>query len=330
MASCSFIATTGIAFGIPNLLNKSSNLASSRFQQNNVTANQYVFVREWDRTGFYGYLHNPSSIAVDPTGIVYVVDTERNTINKFYSNGTFITKWGNSSHPTAIAVDIFNNVYVIDTDKNNTINKFTSDGKLVMQWGSTGSIFNGLFVDPKGIATDLSGDVFVADTGNDRIQKFHFSSLCPVGTDINPGICAAETWGSSGNDDGKFSSPTAIAVDFLGNVYVADSGNNRIQKFTNTGNFTTKWGSPGSGNGEFKTPSGLAVDSSGNVYVADTGNNRIQKFDSNGKFITKWGSPGSGTGQFNVPYAIAIDSSSGNVYVADLGNHRIQAFAPQK
>jgi DNA-binding beta-propeller fold protein YncE len=108
-------------------------------------------------------------------------------------------------------------------------------------------------------------------------------------------------------------------------VYVADSGNSRIQKFTTTGTFITKWGTLGSGNGQFDWPIGVAVDSSGNVYVSDLHNNRIQKFTSDGTFITKLGTEGSGNGQFSYPNGVALDSS-GRVYVADDHNYRIQVF----
>jgi len=146
-------------------------------------------------------------------------------------------------------------------------------------------------------------------------------------------VNAAETyvfetkWGSYGTGDGRFSDPYpyGVAVDSSGNVYVADFGNNRIQKFDSNGGFITKWGSYGNGDGWFGNPYGVAVDSSGNVYAADSGNSRIQKFDSNGGFITKWGSSGTGDGQFNDPFGVAVDSS-GNVYVTDYYNHRIQKF----
>jgi uncharacterized repeat protein (TIGR01451 family) len=128
-----------------------------------------------------------------------------------------------------------------------------------------------------------------------------------------------------GNSYGQFNTPQGIAVDSLGNVYVADMDNNRIQKFNRSGIFLTSFGSFGNGDGQFNHPSGIAVDSSGNVYVADLDNDRIQKFSSNSIFLTKWGSEGSGDGQFNDPYGVAIDSS-GNVYVADKGNNRIQKF----
>jgi len=122
-----------------------------------------------------------------------------------------------------------------------------------------------------------------------------------------------------------FNNPCGIAIDSSGHVYVADSQNHRIQKFTSSGQFITKWGSSGSGNGQLNWPRGIALDSSGNVYVVDSQNHRIQKFTSSGQFVTKWGSEGSGDGQFNLPWGIALDSS-GYVYVADTYNHRIQKF----
>jgi DNA-binding beta-propeller fold protein YncE len=122
-----------------------------------------------------------------------------------------------------------------------------------------------------------------------------------------------------------FSAAQGVATDSSGNVYVADTGNNRVLKFNSSGALITKWGSLGTGDGQFSSPRDLAVDSSGNVYVVDTTNNRIQKFDSSGTFVTKWGATGAGNGQFNNPNGIAI-SSVGNVYVADSTNNRIQRF----
>src|SRR5205823_1205028 len=77
------------------------------------------------------------------------------------------------------------------------------------------------------------------------------------------------TWGSAGSGDGQFAYPGGVAVDGSGNVFVADTGNDRVQKFTNTGTFLTKWGSPGTGDGQFSLPEGVAVDGSGNVFVTD-------------------------------------------------------------
>src|SRR5437899_10989156 len=94
------------------------------------------------------------------------------------------------------------------------------------------------------------------------------------------------TWRSSGTGDGQFDFPFGVATDGSGNVYVADYGNDRIQKFDASGTFVTTWGSYGSGNGQFHSPQGVATDGSGHVYVADTNNHRIQKFDASGSFVT--------------------------------------------
>src|SRR5262249_31622942 len=110
---------------------------------------------------------------------------------------------------------------------------------------------------------------------------------------------------------------------------VADSGNDRIQKFDSNGTFLTTWGSTGSGDGQFKVPQDVAVDASGNVFVTDTasgGNNRIQEFTNSGAFIRKWGCLGSGDGLLNASLGLAVDGSE-NVFVADSENNRIQKFA---
>ena len=127
------------------------------------------------------------------------------------------------------------------------------------------------------VAADGSGNVYVADTANHRIQKF-----APAGALL-------ARWGSYGSGDGQFNRPTGVAVDGGGNVYVADTENHRIQKFTGNGTFLATWGTDGSGDGQFDGPTGVAVDRSGNVYVADTVIDRIQKFTADGTFLTTWG-----------------------------------------
>jgi DNA-binding beta-propeller fold protein YncE len=119
--------------------------------------------------------------------------------------------------------------------------------------------------------------------------------------------------------------PTDIAINENGSVYVADTYNHRIQKFTSDGFFIKAWGQRGNGEGEFDYPYGIAIDTTNSVYVADNYNHRIQKFNSAGQFITKWGSQGGGDGELLRPRSIAIDAQD-NVYVADTGNHRIQKF----
>jgi DNA-binding beta-propeller fold protein YncE len=139
-------------------------------------------------------------------------------------------------------------------------------------------------------------------------------------------LLPTNNWGSYGLSNGNFKSPSSVTVDSAGNVYVADTGNNRIQKFSGNGTFITKWGEYGTANGSFSRPYGVVADSAGNVYVADTGNNRIQKFSGNGTFITNLGKYGINSGNFKSPSSVTVDSAD-NVYVADTGNNRVQMFS---
>ena len=132
-------------------------------------------------------------------------------------------------------------------------------------------------------------------------------------------------WGTSGTGNSQFGAASSIAIDASDNVYVADTGNDRIQKFSSSGAFSFAFGANGTGNGQFTNPKGVAVDPSGNVYVVDTGNNRIEKFDSSGNYLSQWGSIGSGNSQFSAPTGIAVNYL-GNVYVADTGNNRVEEF----
>jgi len=133
------------------------------------------------------------------------------------------------------------------------------------KWGTSGTA-DGQFDAPTDVAVDGSGNVYVTDAINHRIQKFDSS-----GTFLTK-------WGTLGTADGQFNNPVSVAVDDSGNVYVVDPNNDRIQKFDSSGIFLTKWGTLGTADGQFNFPSGIAVDSSGNVYVAGGFNDRIQVF----------------------------------------------------
>jgi DNA-binding beta-propeller fold protein YncE len=165
------------------------------------------------------------------------------------------------------------------------------------------------FSEPDGIAVDRHDNLYVANSGNNQIDKFN-----------SQGKLVTE-WGSPGRGDGQFSCNfCAIAVDGRGDVYVTDPGNSRVQKFNSSGKFLTKWGSSGTRDGQFYSPFGIAVDQQGDVYVGDTGNARVEKFDSNGKFLAKWGRSGSGNGQFPSDLAdLAVDTQE-NIFVTDRSN----------
>ena len=121
--------------------------------------------------------------------------------------------------------------------------------------------------------------------------------------------------------------PSGIATDPEGNVYVAGYSNRSIYKFSPEGMFLTKWGKAGMGDGEFTGPNGVATDRQGNLYVTDWAGNCVQKFTSDGHFVARWGSEGDGEGQFRTPSGIAVDDQ-GYIYVADSNNDRIQKLDP--
>jgi DNA-binding beta-propeller fold protein YncE len=180
---------------------------------------------------------------------------------------------------------------------------------------------DGQFESPTHLAVDRTGTVYVADTANNRVQKF----------DANGRFLLK--WGGKGTGDGQFAftgdAPDGfgIAVDGSGAVYVADTNNNRIQKFDPNGQLLRTWGGAGSGDGQFNRPFDIAADATGNIYVADGINHRVQKFDPNGQFLLKWGGEGTGNGQFQYASGVTVDGP-GNVYVADTGAtfSRVQKF----
>jgi tripartite motif-containing protein 71 len=283
------------------------------------------FVTKWGSGGSGdGQFDCPRGMAFDASGNIYVVDAVHYRIQKFSSEGVFITKWGSIGtgdgqfvNPNDVAVDASGYVYVADFTltgyPDGRIQKFSSSGNLVAKWDSQGS-GDGQFSYPYGIDVDTSGNIYVADAGNNCIQK-----LSSEGTFITK--WGTITWA------GKLNHPYGVAVDASGNVFVADTYNHCIQKFSSSGSFITRWGSYGTGDGQFNSPFNVAVDTSGDVYVADTYNHCIQKFSSSGVFIAKWGSEGSGDGQFNKCPGGMVFDALGNVYVVDGGNHRIQKFS---
>ena len=158
--------------------------------------------------------------------------------------------------------------------------------------------------------------------GSGAWSSYHESQLPPSGAGV--GYSKTATWGSRGSLPGQLEYPRGIALDAAGNVYVADTGNHRIQKWTGSGAYITSWGSEGSGDGEFSLPWDVDVAPNGNVYVVDLNNLRIQYFTADGLFLGKWGSFGTADGQFSSVESIAINST-GEVYVGDVD--RIQKFS---
>jgi len=259
----------------------------------------YNLVLTWSGDG--GPFRLPCGVAIGPlAGNVWVTDTINGTVGEFNpSDGTSISHAGGLNSPHGIALGI-GGVYVAEAG-------MADDIRWVDEHG-VGHITPG-FNDPWGVAVDSTGNVYIADTGNNQIKVYDQDLTVLI-----------HVWGRPGSGDGEFTGPCGIAVDSSGYVYVVDRGNSRVQKFTSDGTLITKWGSHGSAPGQFNLPMGIAVDSAGNVYVADTGNNRVQKFTSGGRFITQFGSS-----DLINPLGIAVHPS-GKVYVADPGHTRIAVF----
>ena len=204
---------------------------------------------------------------------------------------------------------------------------------------------NGELNQPMDVDVDSSGNLWVVDLGNNRIQKFNgssgtyvsqFGSFCDV--DSNTSGCNASASGASVTGDGQFYSPKSIAIDSSDNIWVADTNNNRIQKFNSAGVFQMKFGSEGCQviqndgtitgelhNGKFCNPQALDFDSSGNLYVVDHNNRRIQQFDSSGTYLDSFGSYGTTDGKFLNPHFITIDRFD-HIYVTDRERNNIQVF----
>ncbi|OXM85771.1 S-layer homology domain-containing protein [Paenibacillus rigui] len=286
-----------------------------------------------------GTFSSPAGVAIDKWGNMYVADNVNHRIQKLTVATGVWSEWkkkgggygsglGEFSNPSGVAVDSNDNVYVADSS-NHRIQKLDSSTSVWSEWKKIdGGSGNGLgeFNDPKGVAVDNSGNVYVADSHNHRIQKLTVSS----------GVWSEwkKNGGGSGNGLGEFNDPKGVAVDESGNLYVADSRNHRIQKLTASTGTWSEWkksgGGLGNGLGEFDQPFGVSLDRNRNLYVTDYNNHRIQKLDLSTGVWSEWkksgGGSGSGLGEFYYPKGVTVDVN-GNVYVVDSQNHRIQRLS---
>jgi sugar lactone lactonase YvrE len=309
-----------------------------------------------DGQGNAAQFNHPEGVSVDGAGNVYVIDTSNQTVRKISPGGSVSTLAGTPGltgqadglgwaarffYPGGIAVDGAGNVYVADTGNHSLRVLAPSDavttvaGSAGQEGGTDGTGRAALFAYPDGVAVDGAGNAYIADTNNNTIRKMTAAGVVTT---------LAGTAGPPGSADGsgggaRFNSPTGVAVDGGGNLYIADAGNSTIRKITAGGAVSTLAGQAGSGGSadgggaaaRFNAPEGIAVDGAGNVYVADTNNSTIRKIAPNGSVTTLAGAPGQagsgdgngGSARFDGPYAVAVDGS-GNVYVADFFNATIR------
>lgn len=313
-----------------------------------------------DGTGTAARFFNPYGVATDPAGNVYVPDHDNHTIRKITSTGTVTTLAGIAAttgvedgigtaarfnNPVGIATDSVGNIYVGDVHSH-TIRKISTTGAVTTLAGVAGRVgsADGMgplasFNLPYGVATDSSGNVFVADYGNHTIRKITSEGTVTTfaGTAGQPGSVDAT------GKDARFNFPYSVAADHLGNIYVADRANHTIRKITSGGTVTTLAGTLGKAgyadgigiSATFTFPDGIATDSMGNVYVAERYNNIIRKITSSGVVTTFAGTAGvqgsaDGVGaaaSFFGPISIATDSTD-NLYVAESANHTVRKITP--
>ena len=280
-----------------------------------------VFLYSWGEYGSDpGQFDDPGGIAVGADGKIYVADTDNHRIQVLEGDGTPLVQYGSEGsgsgqfqYPKGIAVDTAGIIYVADTD-NHRITVLSLTGATLTridQWGDATQLYR-----PRGIAVTPDGNtVYVADSYNHRVRVYAKQE--------GGGYQLHDTWGTYGQEDGQFSSPEGIVVAPDGSVYVADTGNGRIQKFTAGGAYSGEWGAPG--------PTGLTIDADGNVWVAASGSSCIQKFTSGGAFIMTFGQQGSGNYRFSSARDVAIATDAQGrlvILVADTGNHCIKLYRP--
>ena len=303
-------------------------------------------------------LYCPQCVAVDSAGNIYIADTFNRRIRKVDPEGVITTVAGTGEkgdggpavqesldRPEGVTVDGSGNLYIADT-WNHRIRKVDATGKIFTVAGAGASGYSGdggsadraqLYC-PGDVAVDGSGNLYIADRGNDRIRKVDaagkISTVAGTGED------------DYGGDGGpavlaQLRYPNSVATDGSGNLYIADTWNNRIRKIDITGNISTVAGNGERGAGgdggpavqaQLRCPNSVAVDSSSNLYIADRDNDCIRKVDAAGNISTiagfgKWGYGGDGgpavQAHLYYPRDVAVDKAS-NLYIADRGNDRIR------
>jgi sugar lactone lactonase YvrE len=308
-------------------------------------------------------LDTPTGVAVDSAGNLYISDSNNNRIRKVTAAGTISTIAGNGTagysgegaaanaqldSPIGVALDTAGNLYIADSE-NHRLRKVTVAGAIstVAGDGSGGyggdgaSATSALLSFPIGLALDSVGNVYISEYDNNRVRK-----VTPFG--LITTVAGAGSPGFSGDDGpaiaAKLFKPYGLAVDSGGNLFIADSYNQRIRKVTPAGVISTFAGNGRNafaGDGGQATqaqlyPFGIAVNSAGNLYIADWSNNRIRRVTPADVISTVAGSATQGFfgdgGPANVarlsgPYDVAVDGS-GNLYIADYGNNRIRKVTP--
>ena len=183
------------------------------------------------------------------------------------------------------------------------------------------------FTWPTALATDSDGYLYCCDEYGSFVAVFGPDGPYYEIPQYDPAGEALRRWGEKGSEPGQLDRPSGMEFDSGDNLYIVDSGNNRVQKFTKDGRLLDAWGCYGVTEGRLDRPWGITLDAEGYVYVADWGNSRVQKFSSDGRFVMSYGTSPDDGDALRHPSDVAVDGD-GDVYVADWGNKRVCIFEP--
>jgi streptogramin lyase len=309
----------------------------------------------------FAQLSSPTGVAVDAAGNLYIADANNNRVRKVSSAGIITTVAGNGTigsggdggpataaqlfSPTGVAVDAAGDLFIADSN-NSRVREVSPSGTITTVAGNGTFGFGGdggpataaKLNSAAGVAVDAAGDLFIADTQNNRVRKVSPSGVITT-------VAGNGTFGPGG-DGGPATAaplafPQAVAVDASGDLFIADTTNQRVREVSPSGIITT---AAGNGFGSFSgdggrataaalnDPAGMAVDAAGDLFIADQSNNRVREVSSSGTITTV---AGGGTGDGGpatlapvaFPPGVAVDAA-GDLFIADQDNNRVREVSP--